>query len=128
MQQAELGTIKTLWRLVPFARRALWRIGLGILAAIGAHMIALSIPQFLQSLVNSLVDGGRAALLPAVGLILLLGVLEAALVLLRRWLVLTPGTFVEADMRNTLFSKLQDLPVAFHDRWPSGAVTFQGGC
>ena len=122
MQQAELGTIKTLWRLVPFARRALWRIGLGILAAIGAHMIALSIPQFLQSLVNSLVDGGRGALLPAVGLILLLGVIEAALVLLRRWLVLTPGTFVEADMRNTLFAKLQDLPVAFHDRWPSGQL------
>ena len=122
MQQAELGTIKTLWRLVPFARRALWRIGLGILAAIGAHMIALSIPQFLQSLVNSLVDGGRAALLPAVGLILLLGVIEAALVLLRRWLVLTPGTFVEADMRNTFFAKLQDLPVAFHDRWPSGQL------
>ena len=64
MQQAELGTVKTLWRLVPFARRALWRIGLGILAAIGAHMIALSIPQFLQSLVNSLVDGGEDALLP----------------------------------------------------------------
>ena len=122
MQQAELGTIKTLWRLVPFARRALWRIGLGILAAIGAHMVALSIPQFLQSLVNSLVDGGRGALLPAVGLILLLGVIEAALVLLRRWLVLTPGTFVEADMRNTLFAKLQDLPVAFHDRWPSGQL------
>ena len=122
MQQAEMGTIKTLWRLVPFARRALWRMGLGILAAIGAHMIALSIPQFLQSLVNSLVDGGRGALLPAVGLILLLGVLEAALVLLRRWLVLTPGTFVEADMRNTLFAKLQDLPVAFHDRWPSGQL------
>ena len=122
MQQAELGTIKPLWRLVPFARRALWRIGLGILAAIGAHMIALSIPQFLQSLVNSLVDGGRGALLPAVGLILLLGVIEAALVLLRRWLVLTPGTFVEADMRNTLFAKLQDLPVAFHDRWPSGQL------
>jgi len=122
MQQAELGTIKTLWRLVPFARRALWRIGLGILAAIGAHMVALSIPQFLQSLVNSLVEGGVDALLPAVGLIVLLGVLEAALVLLRRWLVLTPGTFVEADMRNTLFAKLQDLPVAFHDRWASGQL------
>ena len=122
MQQAELGTIKTLWRLVPFARRALWRIGLGILAAISAHMVALSIPQFLQSLVNSLVEGGVDALLPAVGLILLLGVLEAVLVLLRRWLVLTPGTFVEADMRNTLFAKLQDLPVAFHDRWASGQL------
>jgi ATP-binding cassette subfamily B protein len=85
-------------------------------------MIALSIPQFLQSLVNSLVEGGEDALLPAVGLILLLGILEAGLVLLRRWLVLTPGTFVEADMRNTLFAKLQDLPVAFHDRWPSGQL------
>tara|TARA_B110000259_G_scaffold21675_1_gene22430 strand:- start:3612 stop:5276 length:1665 start_codon:yes stop_codon:yes gene_type:complete len=85
-------------------------------------MIALSIPQFLQSLVNSLVDGGEDALLPAVGLILLLGILEAGLVLLRRWLVLTPGTFVEADMRNTLFAKLQDLPVAFHDRWASGQL------
>ena len=90
MQQAELGTIKTLWRLSHLQDGTLahWPC---ILAAIGAHMIALSIPQFLQSLVNSLVDGGRGALLPAVGLILLLGVLEAALVLLRRWLVLTPG-------------------------------------
>ena len=122
MQQVELGTIKTLWRLVPFARRALGRISLGIVAAVAAHMVALSIPQFLQSLVNSLVDGGIDALLPAVGLILLLGVLEALFVLLRRWLVLTPGTFVEADMRNTLFAKLQDLPVAFHDKWASGQL------
>jgi len=122
MQQVELGTVKTLWRLVPFARRALGRISLGIVAAIAAHMVALSIPQFLQSLVNSLVDGGIDALLPAVGLILLLGILEALFVLLRRWLVLTPGTFVEADMRNTLFAKLQDLPVAFHDKWASGQL------
>ncbi|MDG2497528.1 MAG: ABC transporter ATP-binding protein [Aquiluna sp.] len=122
MQQVELGTIKTLWRLVPFARRALGRISLGIVAAIAAHMVALSIPQFLQGLINSLVDGGFDALLPAVGLILLLGVLEALFVLFRRWLVLTPGTFVEADMRNTLFAKLQDLPVAFHDKWASGQL------
>ena len=122
MQQVELGTVKTLWRLVPFARRALGRISLGIVAAIAAHMVALSIPQFLQSLVNSLVDGGIDALLPAVGLILMLGILEALFVLLRRWLVLTPGTFVEADMRNTLFAKLQDLPVAFHDKWASGQL------
>jgi len=91
MQHSELGTVRTLWRLVPFARRALGRISLGIIAAIAAHLVALSIPQFLQSLVNSLMDGGIEALLPAVGLILLLGVLEALFVLLRRWLVLTPG-------------------------------------
>lgn len=116
------NTIQTLWRLVPFAKKALPRIFLGMGAAIAAHMFALSIPQYLQNLVNSLVAGGVDALLPAVGLILLLGVAEATFVLLRRWLVLTPGTHVEAFMRNTLFAKLQDLPVAFHDRWPSGQL------
>lgn len=120
--QPELSTFKTLWRLVPFAKRALPRIFLGMLAAIGAHMFALAIPQFLQNLVNSLVAGGIDALIPAVALILAMGVAEALFVLLRRWLVLTPGTYVEADMRNVLYAKLQDLPVAFHDRWPSGQL------
>ena len=95
---------------------------LGIFAGIAAHMFALAIPQFLRDLVNSLVAGGVDALIPAVGFIVLLGVMEAGFVLLRRWLVLTPGTHVEAGMRNTLYEKLQDLPVAFHDRWPSGQL------
>ena len=51
-----------------------------------------------------------------------MGIAEALFVLLRRWLVLTPGTYVEAGMRNTLYAKLQDLPVSFHDRWPSGQL------
>ena len=122
MSTSNAGTIRTLLRLLPYARKALPRMILGILAAIGAHMFALAIPQMLQDLVNSLVAGGISALYPAVGLILLLGTLEAGFVLLRRWLVLTPGTFVEASMRNSLYEKLQDLPVAFHDRWPSGQL------
>lgn len=122
MSEPDTKTIRVLLRLVPYARKAMPRIILGIFAAIGAHMFALAIPQMLQDLVNSLVAGGVSALYPAVGLILLLGTLEAAFVLLRRWLVLTPGTFVEASMRNKLYEKLQDLPVAFHDRWPSGQL------
>ena len=93
-----------------------------MIAAISAHLFALAIPQFLQNLVNSLVAGGLDALLPAVGLILLMGLAEAIFVLLRRWLVLTPGTHVEALMRNSLYAKLQDLQVSFHDRWPSGQL------
>ena len=122
MPSSETKTLAVLKRLVPFAKSAIPRITLGIFAAIGAHLFALAIPQMLQGLVNSLVSGGVSALYPAVGLILLLGILEAGFVLLRRWLVLTPGTFVEAKMRNALYEKLQDLPVAFHDRWPSGQL------
>lgn len=122
MQEQKTSSLKTLWRLVPYAKKALPRIALGAVAAISAHMFALSIPQFLQDLVNSLVSGGVDALLPATLLILLLGLLEALMVLLRRWLVLTPGTHVEAGMRNSLFAKLQNLPVSFHDKWPSGQL------
>ena len=122
MSQEKVGTAKTLWRLVPYAKKAMPRIAIGIVAAIAAHMFALSIPQFLRSLIDSLAAGGLDALLPAVGLILLMGFLEALFVLLRRWLVLTPGTHVEARMRNRIYQKLQDLPVSFHDRWPSGQL------
>ena len=122
MAKSGTTTLRVLLRLVPYAKKALPRIALGILAGIAAHMFALAIPQLLQDLVNSLVEGGVSALVPAVALILGLGIAEALFVLLRRWLVLMPGTYVEASMRNSLYARLQDLPVAFHDRWPSGQL------
>jgi ATP-binding cassette subfamily B protein len=84
---------------------------------------ALTIPQVLRDLINGLKTIGTVeALLPLVFVVLGLGILEAIMVLLRRWLVLTPGTHVEAGMRAKLYAKLQDLPVAFHDKWPSGQL------
>ena len=120
---SEKGTLATLLRIFPYAKSALPRIVLGMVAAIAAHLFALSIPQFLRDLVNSLKDNGTAeTLVPAVLMVLLLGLLEGVSVLLRRWLVLTPGTFVEAGLRAKIYSKLQDLPVSFHDKWPSGQL------
>jgi ATP-binding cassette, subfamily B, bacterial len=121
MNQA--GTIATLLRIFPYAKRALPRIALGTLAAVAAHMFALAIPQVLRDLINDLDNSGTLEnLYWMVFWVLLMGLAEALMVLLRRWLVLTPGTFVEAGLRNSLYAKLQDLPVAFHDRWPSGQL------
>lgn len=117
------GTVATLLRIFPYAKKALPRMILGMFTALAAHMFALTIPQFLSTLVNRLNDNGTfEALLPAVLAVLGFGLLEAIMVLLRRWLVLTPGTHVEAGLRRTLYAKLQDLPVAFHDKWPSGQL------
>jgi ATP-binding cassette subfamily B protein len=117
------GTVATLLRIFPYAKNALPRIILGTIAAIAAHMFALSIPQLLRDLVNSLSDHGSIEkLIPAVLAVLGLGLLEGVSVLLRRWLVLTPGTHVEAGLRAKIYSKLQDLPVSFHDKWPSGQL------
>jgi ATP-binding cassette subfamily B protein len=120
---SEKGTLATLLRIFPYAKSALPRIVLGTVAAIAAHLFALSIPQFLRDLVNSLKDNGTTeTLVPAVLMVLILGLLEGVSVLLRRWLVLTPGTFVEAGLRAKIYAKLQDLPVSFHDKWPSGQL------
>jgi ATP-binding cassette subfamily B protein len=122
-EQKSLGTVRTLLRIFPYVKKALPRVILGTVAALLAHMLALAIPNFLRSLVDSIGGvNGREVLIPAVLAILGLGVLEATMVLARRWLVLTPGTFVEAALRKTLYAKLQDLPVSFHDKWPSGQL------
>lgn len=99
------------------------RIYLGMAAAIIAGVVALLIPQVLRMLVDGpLKDGDSSELLGPVLLVVGLGVLEAVMIWFRRWLVLEPGTHVEADMRNSLYRQLQDLPVNFHDRWPSGQL------
>ena len=58
----------------------------------------------------------------AVALVAVLGAVEAGLYALRRTYIIGPATGVETRMRRALYAKLQDLPVAFHDRWPSGQL------
>jgi ATP-binding cassette subfamily B protein len=117
------STLRTLLRILPFATSAAPRIVLGMVAALLASLVALTIPQVLRWLVDGpLSTGDPAAVVPAALLVVGLGAAEAVFISLRRWFVLTPGTHVEAKMRNALYAKLQDLPVAFHDRWPSGQL------
>jgi ATP-binding cassette subfamily B protein len=123
LETKKLGTVRTLLRIFPYAKKALPRVVLGTLAAIAGHMFALAIPGYLKSLFDTLENNTNfETLLFAVFAVLGMGLLEAVMVLLRRWLVLTPGTHVEAGLRRTLYAKLQDLEVAFHDKWPSGQL------
>lgn len=122
-----LTTFRSLQRLYPYAKPALPRMYLGMVAALLAGLVALAIPQVLAWLVDgplSAVETGTSAsqIWPAVWMVLGLGVLEAVMIALRRWFVLTPGTHIESRMRNHLYARLQDLPVSFHDRWPSGQL------
>ena len=118
-----MSTFRTLMRIFPFAKSALPRIMLGMVAALLASLVALRIPQVLRWLVDGpLATGDASQVWPAALLVVGLGAAEAIFISLRRWFVLTPGTHVEAKMRNGLYAQLQDLPVGFHDRWPSGQL------
>jgi ATP-binding cassette subfamily B protein len=99
------------------------RLIAGTTAALLSSVTALIIPQVLRQLVDGpLQSGDPAQLGPIVLVVLLLGALEAGFFALRRFLTLIPTTHIEARLRNAFYAKLQDLPVAFHDRWASGQL------
>ncbi len=50
------------------------------------------------------------------------GVAEATLWFVRRWLVARATMGVEADIRKDLYARLQVLPMSFHGRWQSGQL------
>ncbi len=126
---------QTFGRMWQIMRPIRLRLLLGFVCAAAGSIFALMIPQVLQNLINGvLADAARSApsgggasaattaVLQAVGLVLLLGVLEAVLVYLRRVFAVTPATEVERGMRLTLFHRLLHLPTAFHDEWGSGQL------
>ena len=50
------------------------------------------------------------------------GVTEAVLWFIRRWMVARATMGVEADIRKDLYGRLQILPMSFHSRWQSGQL------
>lgn len=115
---------RTFARLVPFIKPILPRLFCGFLCALAAGLVALTIPQVLAWLVNNALhpEGRTSEVWLAVGLVAALGALEALLVFLRRQFVITPAARLETRMRVRLYGHLQQLPVAFHERWGSGQL------
>jgi len=120
---AHVGPLRSLLRLLPFARPALAAlIGSAITAAV-AMFCGLAFPLVIRQIIDGpITDKDMSALWPLAGLLLGLGIVEAALFWVRRMLSARPTMRVEATMRMAVYEHLQKLPVAFHDRWPAGQL------
>ncbi|WP_406401191.1 ABC transporter ATP-binding protein [Streptomyces uncialis] len=119
--------VRTLLRLWPYVRpvRARW-ITAAVVAVIASCM-SLVFPVVLKWMVDGpITDQDQAGVWIGALLLLVLGIAEALLFGFRRWLVARPLAGVEAAMRADLYRHLQRVPVAFHDRWPSGQLLSRG--
>jgi len=117
------GRLSALLRLWPFARPYRGLIVLTFSAALLATLAQLAVPLLTEAVIDGpIADGDRRGLIPLLGLALLFGVAEASLFFLRRWAMNRSCLRIERDLRDTLYQRLQRLPVAFHDRWASGQL------
>src|SRR3954466_4414715 len=117
------GRLSALLRLWPFTRPYRGLVALTFSAALLATLAQLAVPLLTAAVVDGpIASGDRAGLIPLLGLALLFGVAEAALFFLRRWAMNKSCLRIERDLRDTVYQRLQRLPVAFHDRWASGQL------
>ncbi|WP_210587952.1 ABC transporter ATP-binding protein [Streptomyces sp. GESEQ-35] len=123
----ERSAVRTLLRLWPYVRPVRVRLFTAAFVAVLASCAGLVIPLVLKWMVDGPVaERDPAGVWLGALYLLLLGVAEALLFGLRRWLVARPLSHVEAEMRADLYRHLQRLPVAFHDRWASGQLLSRG--
>ncbi|WP_405744704.1 ABC transporter ATP-binding protein/permease [Streptomyces sp. NBC_01525] len=117
------SAVRSLLRLWPFVRPVRARLFTAAAVAVIASCISLVIPLVLKWIVDGPVAAGApGGVWLGGGFLLFLGVAEAGLFGLRRWLVARPLAGVEAALRERLYARLQRLPVSFHDRWASGQL------
>ncbi|WP_199545832.1 ABC transporter ATP-binding protein [Streptomyces sp. N35] len=123
----ERSAVRSLLRLWPYVRPVRTRLFSAAFVAIVASCVGLVIPLVLKWMVDGPVaDRDPGGVWLGALYLLLLGLAEAGLFGLRRWLVARPLASVEASMRADLFRHLQRLPIAFHDKWASGQLLSRG--
>ncbi|WP_129842601.1 ABC transporter ATP-binding protein [Streptomyces sp. RFCAC02] len=117
------SAVRSLLRLWPYVRPVRARVFGAATVTVVASCLGLIIPLVLKWIVDGPVEDGDTAGVWLGGALLVgIGLAEALLFGLRRFLIARPLARVEADLRSDIYRHLQRLPVAFHDRWPTGQL------
>jgi ATP-binding cassette, subfamily B, bacterial len=90
------------------------------IVAVGAE---IAIPLLTKSMIDGAISHGERRLLLPIGAAAVgLGIVQALLNFLRRWMQANAVTGMERSMRADIYAHLQRLPPAFHDEWQSGQL------
>ncbi len=112
-----------LWRLRSYIRPHYGTMGWMLFAAAAGTGVGLLIPLLIREVIDGPVTHHQPRGLFLLGaLALVLGLVEAGLIFLRRWVQSSVALEMEYEIRRDLYAHLQRLPVAFHDRWQIGQL------
>ncbi len=113
----------SLWRLrrytLPYRARFILMIvfaGLGVAATIVVPLVTKAVID------GPIATSNRRGIYTLGALAIGLGIVEAALIFGRRWIVSKGTLGVEMGIRTDMYAKLQRLPMSFHGRWESGQL------
>lgn len=120
---ARVHSASDLLRLLPYLMpyRARWLAM--IVIAIASLVATVAIPLMTKAVIDGPVRNRDQHGLWVLGAVAVaVGITEATLWFIRRWLVSRATMAVETDIRNDLYARLQILPMSFHGRWQSGQL------
>ena len=114
---------RNLWRLRRYVRPYTGQLVWLLIAAFAATGAGIAVPLVVRQVVDGpIAHRDPAGLLRLGALALLLGLAEASLIFIRRWVQSSSAVGIETAIRDELYAHLQRLHIGFHDRWKSGQL------
>jgi ATP-binding cassette subfamily B protein len=115
--------VGSLWRLRGYLRPHAWSMVVMASSALAGVGLTIAIPLVTKSIIDGPIAHHRIGPVLPLGLLALgLGILEALLTFVRRWVQSNAVLGMETSMRQDLYARLQQLPMAFHGQWQSGQL------
>jgi ATP-binding cassette, subfamily B, bacterial len=119
------GTARRVWA---FARPYRGTIALFLTAIVVAALLALVPPLVVRRIIDVAIpeaqaSGDRSPIWWLAAIAVIAALADAALQIVQRWCSARVGEGLIADLRRSLYAKVQRLPIAFFTRTPTGAIT-----
>ncbi len=113
----------SIWRFRSYLLPYRWRFVVMLVVSVLGIGASILVPLVTKRVVDGpIAQSDRPGLYALGAAAIAVGVGEALLMFIRRWIVSKATLGVETDIRVQLYAKLQHLPLAFHSRWESGQL------
>jgi ATP-binding cassette subfamily B protein len=113
----------SIWRFRSYLLPYRWRFVVMLVVSVLGIGASILVPLVTRRVVDGpIAHSDRPGLYALGAAAIAVGVGEALLMFIRRWIVSKATLGVETDIRVQLYAKLQHLPLAFHSKWASGQL------